>query len=374
VVLNVAFTHQGDLLASNSWDGTTRLWDPLAGKELVSTSGPFYGFNPSDERLAFSLGPKVGLWQVATGRECRSLYAYPEIGNGPWNADIHTNERLLASAHEDGARLWDRQSGREIALLPAGICQSALFHPKDGSVLTYGPEGLLRWPLELHSKGDILDVQPGPPQRLLEKTTSTGYALGLSPDGRRVALPMGNQCVVLELGAGNIVWRGTQRNINRAIFSPDGQWVASSTWLGKGVKVWNARTGECVQDLANTEQAGIAFSPDSRWLLTGTRVEYCFWSVGAWQPSKRIPQESGRLGYATFSGDGKLLAINPSRGLVRLIEPSTGRELATLPTDMPLSFSADGGLLVTRPANQVLQLWDLRAVRKQLAAMGLDWS
>src|SRR5262249_61495848 len=99
-----------------------------------------------------------------------------------------------------------------------------------------------------------------------------------------------------------------------------------------------------------------------------------FWSAGTWQAGERRRQESGSLGLATFSGDGKLLAINPSRGLVRLLEPSTGRELATLPTDRPLCFSADGGLLVTRPANQVLQLWDLRAVRKQLAAMRLDWN
>src|SRR5262249_18447550 len=38
-VLLVAFSHGGDLLASSSWDGTTRLWDPRTGRQLVVAGG-----------------------------------------------------------------------------------------------------------------------------------------------------------------------------------------------------------------------------------------------------------------------------------------------------------------------------------------------
>src|SRR5262249_8615018 len=36
-VTSVAFNHAGDLLASTSWDGTLRLWDPWTAKEVLRT-------------------------------------------------------------------------------------------------------------------------------------------------------------------------------------------------------------------------------------------------------------------------------------------------------------------------------------------------
>src|SRR5262245_4177517 len=49
VTIRVAFNHGGDLLASESWDGTTRLWDGFTGKQMVSTpySGAGYRFPQS---------------------------------------------------------------------------------------------------------------------------------------------------------------------------------------------------------------------------------------------------------------------------------------------------------------------------------------
>ena len=61
-----------------------------------------------------------------------------------------------------------------------------------------------------------------------------------------------------------------------------------------------------------------------------------------------------------------------------LINPSTGRELATLAAPQPqtinwLCFSPDGSRLAVACRNQTIQLWDLRRIRQQLAAMKVDW-
>jgi tetratricopeptide (TPR) repeat protein len=75
-----------------------------------------------------------------------------------------------------------------------------------------------------------------------------------------------------------------------------------------------------------------------------------------------------------FTGDGKTMAIAFSRTLVRLIDPATGQELATLPTvGGPCCFTPDGDYLVTVGQGQTIQLWDLRRIRTQLATMDLDW-
>jgi WD40 repeat protein len=67
---------------------------------------------------------------------------------------------------------------------------------------------------------------------------------------------------------------------------------------------------------------------------------------------------------------------------VQLIDPSRGQELATLEAPdaqavTALCFSPDGSRLAVARGDigsHVIQLWDLRLVRRQLRAMRLDWN
>ena len=52
-IVGAQFAHTGYLLATSSWDGTTRLWDAAAGEPLAIAPGEFLGFSPDDRRLAF---------------------------------------------------------------------------------------------------------------------------------------------------------------------------------------------------------------------------------------------------------------------------------------------------------------------------------
>ena len=71
---NAQFAHSGYLLATSSWDGTTRLWDAASGEPLAVAPGDLRGsFAPDDCRLAFALGGKVGVWDVAAGEERQSV-------------------------------------------------------------------------------------------------------------------------------------------------------------------------------------------------------------------------------------------------------------------------------------------------------------
>ncbi|MDA1275773.1 MAG: hypothetical protein O2960_17275 [Verrucomicrobia bacterium] len=60
------------------------------------------------------------------------------------------------------------------------------------------------------------------------------------------------------------------------------------------------------------------------------------------------------------------------------MDPATGAEFATLEAPYPqglswLSFSPDGTRLAAAAETKQIQLWDLRWIRRQLAAMNLDW-
>jgi tetratricopeptide (TPR) repeat protein len=79
-----------------------------------------------------------------------------------------------------------------------------------------------------------------------------------------------------------------------------------------------------------------------------------------------------------FSGDGRLLAITRTLHRVQLVDPTSGRELATLVAPDEhlihgLCFNHDGTQLAATTGDHGVQLWDLRLLRQQLAAMELDW-
>jgi hypothetical protein len=62
-----------------------------------------------------------------------------------------------------------------------------------------------------------------------------------------------------------------------------------------------------------------------------------------------------------------------------LLDYRSGQELATFaPLDAPmvswLCFNRAGTQLAVAGENNTVQMWDLRSVRRQLAALGLDWS
>ena len=88
-----------------------------------------------------------------------------------------------------------------------------------------------------------------------------------------------------------------------------------------------------------------------------------------------------RIGDAAgcFSPDGRLVVVQEANQVIRLVETETGRTLARLESpDLCAwhrpTFSPDGSrLVVTTNDGPAVHVWDLRAIRKHLAGMGLDW-
>ena len=82
-------------------------------------------------------------------------------------------------------------------------------------------------------------------------------------------------------------------------------------------------------------------------------------------------------GLIAFARDGRSMAITPSQRRVRLIETATGRALANLSAPDPheirgLCFSPDDSQLAVATDDRAVQVWDLRPIRRHLAAMRLD--
>jgi WD40 repeat protein len=403
----IAFSHGSDLLASTGWDETIRLWDPLSGRQLVRAPGrqPVQ-FNVDGGLLAFGFGDsQPGLWKVAIPREYCALHSYRSKS---WSADFSPDGRLLASAHSDGVRLWDLSTLKEIDHLNQrqngdllGYTRSVIFHPNGKSLITCGPgddrprtAGVDVWPIATDPRL-AGGVRIGPQRRVdLPEGTVPLWAT-LCIDGRTLVIAdssHGGQIIVLDLEDST---RKTLLPADPAIdfvtADSRGRWVAFGTW-GSGFfgrlrqdrirvsGIPDVRTGQDLE--SNSNSLFVAFSPNGKWLVTSSGEEYHFWEVGSWKgPVHRIrkdyPESLGSP--VAFAPDGKMLAIARSPREVELLDPASGwAEIATLQAPDPkmltwLRFSPDASKLVAT-SDDVIQLWDLRLIRKRLAPMKLNWN
>jgi WD40 repeat protein len=105
-----------------------------------------------------------------------------------------------------------------------------------------------------------------------------------------------------------------------------------------------------------------------------------FWNVANWHADRRIERSGCPFpSPVAYSPDGSRMALLLSPITLHLLDSETGAELARLEDpneDRPseFSFSPDGTqLIVTTAFSGTLHVWDLKAIRAELAGMQLDW-
>ncbi|MBI5385942.1 MAG: protein kinase [Verrucomicrobia bacterium] len=385
VLDRVLFHPGGQMLASWGYDGATRLWDVAAGKPVLVVPGTEpLSFSQDGRRLAFKSGQQLGLWEFSAGAEYQTLPFAPALTSPPkWSAVAFSLDgRLLAAGFEGGVGLWDARSLTAAGFLRLGRCESVWFAEDDGSLMTCSLQGIHRWPWSLPDSAAAHSARLGPQEPLFDATGHRVRKAALSRDGRTLAAEIYDQRILQVWERHTRKLRATlsQARLQDVALSADGRWVAAGNWHDWGAVVWNAQTGERAAVLKTSGSTTVALSPDGRHILTGTGEEYCLWSLGDWHPRWQLQREGGGdfPGVMAFSRDGRMLALTFSRNRVRLVDPPTGGEIASLePPDAEwisgLAFSPDGAQLAVSLDARGVRVWNLREVREQLARINLDW-
>ncbi len=235
----------------------------------------------------------------------------------------------------------------------------------------------MRWP--------ITDQAGGPttvgPAELLHRW-GTQDRLAVTPDGTTIAAAMyGEGGLVLDVREPRrLRWLRPHRDVRYIATSPDGRWVVTgSQHETGGLKLWDARTGRLVQDLPGVpDQTGRvwSFSPDGRWLAVN-RQGWLLFETSTWTPKMYLHRGLSRA--LDFAPDSRTVVFDNNAETLILAEVETGRELARVedPEQARLNracFTPDGSRLVATLLDRpYVRVWDLRAIRLELARLRLDW-
>lgn len=401
-VATLRFSPDARLLATSGSDRTTRLWDCEQGHEVLRTpDAQVLRFNQDGSQIGFVRGASgVGVWQVVHPKSVRT-FPVRAFGNEPnLPHDLSASGRWLAALAPTGLHLWDlnHPTAEWFEPLPAATNRqrfpsgSVTFHPAESSLLLCYAGRLEWWRRDTNAAGEWAGIAsrkdvPLPPGAEPRQAT-------LNADGRTVLVELANaRLVVIDStgerppvfleGRGRLFYpslAGTPTGAGRFVISPDGRFAAVGKDVGpnRGPTVWDAQTG---RTLFSADLPGLAsFSPNGERFASSAGGQYVHFHPSNGQPLRTNLQPAlGEMaGFFAWPRDTRRMMQSRTRQSVELIESETGTQVAefTMPERQSaagLRLSHDGHRLVVATARHLLIAWDLAALRRELAELGLDW-
>jgi serine/threonine protein kinase/WD40 repeat protein len=389
-VHDLAFDRTGEWLASFGWDMTLRLWELGTRKQLWHLEDVrVVAFRHDEPLMAAGIsGGLVRLWTCVPSGEFRVVR---QVATGrPQGFDFSPDSRWLGvGTVEGGTSILDIASKREVgsfadARYPAFDTAGRLFFvTKQGE--------LMRQSMRQAPNGDGGRLTAEPAEVILSSTESfePGSPRFCPGDPGLLAVevfpPHASAQMFALNGMPRRLWVRSVPNMSTNHLSPDGRWWAIGTVEGgRALSILDTHTGELVKDLTIGD-AYPCFSPDSRWLVTTTgRLtvpggECCLWRTGSWEKvlSRPLGRNTSSPASLYVSPDGASVAVDYDQKDIKLLTLETLEEIATLTSPEPgiilgMGFSPDGRYLgVMR--NNTVNLWDLQALRRGLAAIEMDW-
>ncbi|MBD2451653.1 caspase family protein [Nostoc sp. FACHB-152] len=358
-VISVAFSPNGNTIASGSSDGTVKLWN-LQGQPIKVLQGhtgfiESLVFSPGGKTISIGSNERTGtvrLWNLQSGAS-KTLQGH--------SSAFSPDGKTIATASSDSTvKLWNLQSGASQTLTGHSLRVTSVAFSPDGNTFAAGSEdGTVK----------LWNLQSGASQTL------TGHSLrvtsvAFSPDGNTFAAGSLDKTVRLwNLQGKPKSIKTFQHYVESLAFSPDSNTIATAS-SDSTVKLWNLQSGA-----SKTLQGhSSAFSPDSNTIATASSDN----TVKLWNlqsgASKTLQGHSDWVWSVAFSPDGNTIATASSDSTVKLWNLQ-GQLIKTLQGHSSVvtrvAFSPDGKTIAAGSWDGTVKLWNFDL--DDLLARGCDW-
>jgi WD40 repeat protein/tRNA A-37 threonylcarbamoyl transferase component Bud32 len=316
-VAGVAFSPDGRLVASATWDQVVRVWDVRTGRERQTLVGH------RAEVMAVAFSPD--------GRQLASAARSVSRSTGPRQAE---------TVGPGEVKIWDLASGKAVRTFP-GRSQSF-------TCLAFSPDG--QW----LGAGDGVDRR------------GDGGGPG---DVRIWNLDTGQEVILL----------GNELGVLGLAFSPDGRWLASAG-RDRTVRLWEVPAGRPLHTLRGHQDVvhAVAFSPTGELASASRDGTVKRWDPAAGQERDNLQAHNGDVLGLTYDHAGRRLVTVGSDRTLRVWDVVSGQELRTFRADDKLetvALSRDSGWLAAGGEGRQVLLWDCQPLTPEVsterAALGL---
>jgi len=392
-VYGVAFSPDGKLLVSAGATGTLKIWDLASERVTQSLTGQTGAvltvvFSPDSRYLAYAgSDTTVRVWDIEAGVEQCTLRGHTAAVDAvQFTPD---GQRLVSgSAGQAVVKVWDLTRHPEFATLArtSADIEALVYRRADQQLVSVSVGGRLQvW----DAASGVLQEERDLP--LSEEVLSPAVLASFSPDGARLVArgraDGGRVARVWDVSSGDEVLelRGHEVPLTCVRCSADGRCIATGgcdlrlAGRPREIKVWEARSGKQLADLAGTGPVvNLLFAPDSRYLAIADDAGSV--TVLDWAGARVVFQAAAHQGSVSglaFSPDGRRLAtagLNDRKVLLwdlRVPAPAPTPLVTILapPACCDLAFSPDGSRLAGASRNLV-KLWDAETGQAVLTLRG----
>jgi WD40 repeat protein len=334
-IRDIAFSPDGQMLASIAHDKSLRLWS-LTGDQLSLGLHRDYisalGFCENGKQVvSVTMTGHVQFWEVATGRR---LWDFHLSGLTPGSRvrSVAISPHGSIAWRHDSAMIWkcDRM-GRDVQLVS-----------------------------HLEAKANTEEANSSD----VEVETEIGFTvICTSPDGRLVAGTSDGQLFMWNPGWSGqpCQWKGHSSWVLHIAFSTEGHLATYAT--GDKICIWTWSGGEmsCIWQKSVAHIHGMAFAPNAQLVFAENRTTQQWDPRADQQIGKPIDHASSVIAIAVSTTDQ--LASATSDNIIRLW-PNSSRNGAGDEQDLQYSevtvciFSDDGNFLVSGHENGEVRTWD----------------